>query len=252
MIKQFKAKVKQLKKLKSDVYILSFNSPYLAKAARPGQFLHLKIKSVILRRPFSLHKIEGETIYIIFRIRGRGTKALSQIKKGAVLDIIGPLGQGFKLKSNKTNILLAGGIGVAPLVFLAQKLPKKKNLVLLGAKNKKEVLVEAEFRKVGFEVKLSTDDGSGGYKGTVTSLLKKTLLSLGRGAVANLYSCGPKEMFYEINKIIKKYPRINCQVSFEQFMGCGLGICCACAIKTKKGYRKVCKDGPVFNIKDIW
>jgi len=107
MIKQFKAKVKQLKKLKSDVYILSFNSPYLAKAARPGQFLHLKIKSVILRRPFSLHKIEGETIYIIFRIRGRGTKALSQIKKGAVLDIIGPLGQGFKLKSNKTNILLA-------------------------------------------------------------------------------------------------------------------------------------------------
>ena len=242
--RQLKVKVKEIRKIKKNVFILSFTSVYLSQGARPGNFLHLRINSVILRRPFSIHKISGNTIYILFRIRGRGTRVLAQYKKGKALDIIGPLGNGFKLNSGP-SVLAAGGLGVAPLVFLAQKLGKGEKLVLLGAKNKNEILGEKEFKKLNCKVEIATEDGSRGLKGNVVKLLKKRLK-------ANIYACGPKEMFLEIRKAVKKTPKLKCQVSFEQFMGCGLGICCACVIKTKKGYKKVCKDGPVFNIKDIW
>ncbi|MFA6282247.1 MAG: dihydroorotate dehydrogenase electron transfer subunit [Candidatus Omnitrophota bacterium] len=257
-MKELNLKIESLQKIKSDIYLLRLNSSYLATIAKPGQFIHVKVddKTTILRRPLSIHKIEKNLIYILFRIRGRGTKLLSQGKKGDVLNVIGPLGNGFDLKS-QTNILIAGGMGVAPLVFLAERLAaakksKTKNLVLLGAKNKKEVLAEKEFKKLGFEIQVATDDGSRGLKGNVVGLLKKILSTYQLDNLStSLYSCGPKEMFYEIKKVLEKYPHINAQVSFEQFMGCGLGVCCGCVIETKSGYKKVCKDGPVFNLKDI-
>jgi dihydroorotate dehydrogenase electron transfer subunit len=266
MAKQVEVKIEFLKRLKADIYLLGFNSPYLANSARPGQFAHIKIddKVTILRRPFSIHKISGNTIYILFRVRGRGTKLLSEFQRGDVLDVIGPLGNGFKASPQSTanspqiNILVAGGMGVAPLVYLAKKLmetqtskPKTQNLILLGAKNKNELLAEQEFRKLGFAVRIATDDGSRGFKGIVTGLLKKVVSTMGCRLSTNIYACGPKEMFYEINKVIKHYRNINCQVSFEQFMGCGLGICYGCSIETKQGYKKLCKDGPVFDIKVI-
>jgi dihydroorotate dehydrogenase electron transfer subunit len=248
--RQLKAKVKEIRKIKKDVFILSFTSVYLSQGARPGNFLHLRISSVILRRPFSIHKISGNTIYILFRIRGRGTRALARYKKGKALDIIGPLGNGFKLNSGP-SVLVAGGLGVAPLVFLAQKLGKGEKLVLLGAKNKNEILGEKEFKKLNCKIEVATEDGSQGLKGNVVNLLKTILRTTNDERRTTIYACGPKEMFLEIKKAVKKTHKLNCQVSFEQFMGCGLGICCACVIKTKKGYKKVCKDGPVFNIKDI-
>jgi dihydroorotate dehydrogenase electron transfer subunit len=267
MARQIEINVKFLKKLKPDVYLLGFNSSYLAKEAKPGQFIHIKIdnKVTILRRPFSIHKINGDTIYILFRVRGRGTKLLSQYKAGDILDIIGPLGRGFEISPQSTvhspriNILVAGGMGVAPLVFLAEELDHRpqttdhsKNLILLGAKRKKEILAEGEFRKLKFETHIATDDGSRGFKGSIVNLLKKTLATMDYRLSTNIYACGPKEMFYEIAKIIKGHRRVNCQVSFEQFMGCGLGVCCGCIIRTKTGYKKVCKDGPVFDIKQIY
>jgi dihydroorotate dehydrogenase electron transfer subunit len=229
--------------------------------------VHIKIdeKVTILRRPFSIHKISGNTIYVLFRVRGRGTRLLSQLGRGDVLDIIGPLGNGFAIrpktkgqgpKTDTLNILVAGGMGVAPLVFLAQKLKQTTNYklqttVLLGAKNKNEVLAEQEFKKLGFDVHIATDDGSRGYKGTVVALLKKTIAMHSALCAMQAYACGPQEMFYEIAKIIKHYRNIACQVSFEQFIGCGLGICCGCSIETKQGYKKLCKDGPVFDIKEL-
>ncbi len=248
--KQVKVKLKSIKKIKPDVFLLTFSSAHLAKTAKPGNFLQIKINSVILRRPFSIHKIEKNNLYVLFRIRGRGTKALAKIKAGAALDIIGPLGTGFKLDSG-VNILLAGGLGVAPLVFLAQKLKTRQGLVLLGAKSKNEVLAEKEFKKLGFKVQVATDDGSQGHKGTVTSLLKNKLTTNNQ-QLTTIYACGPKEMFSNIAEAIKKYPKVNCQVSFEQFMGCGLGVCSACVIETKKGYQKVCEQGPVFNLRDVF
>ncbi|MDD3296295.1 MAG: dihydroorotate dehydrogenase electron transfer subunit [Candidatus Omnitrophica bacterium] len=260
--KNIKARVKEVKKLKSDVFLLRFTSSYISSNSYPGQFLHLKIKPVLLRRPLSIHRVQGKDVFILFRVRGKGTEALSRLKPGAALDIIGPLGKGFYVPrpaSNVQHILIAGGLGVAPLVFLAKKLtetkdpkPKNQNLILLGAKTKKEVLCEKEFKDLGCKVYVATEDGSRGHKSTVVALLKGILRHTTCDLRYTIYACGPKEMFYEIHKIIKKYPGINCQVSFEQFMGCGLGVCHGCVIETKKGYKKVCKDGPVFNLRDIF
>jgi dihydroorotate dehydrogenase electron transfer subunit len=263
--KQVTAKIQKIQKIKPDVFLISLSQGYLIKTAKPGQFLHIKIKNTILRRPISIHSIKDNLNHILFRVRGKGTKILSQYKSGDELDIIGPLGNGFAIRKLKienrksTNILIAGGIGVAPLVFLGQKLketPNTKfqntNIVILGVKTKKDILAAAEFKKLGFKVLIATEDGSAGAKGFVTDILK-SLLQASRGKLqANVYSCGPEPMFAAIHKVIKGNPRINCQVSFEQFMGCGMGYCCGCTIETKHGYKKVCKDGPVFDINEVF
>ena len=283
-IKQLKVRIKEIKRIKQDTFLLSFISSHIAKNALPGNFLHVKIDEVILRRPFSIHKIKGSTVYILFKVKGRGTKAFSRYRSADFLDVIGPLGQGFRwpkpIAEDSQVLLVAGGIGVAPLVFLAEKLRKAhssqsriQSVALLGAKSKNEVLCESEFKKSGFKVKIATDDGSKGFKGIVTNLLKQRLSTTDYRLRTSIYACGPEAMLWEIGKLIKKYPRyssgslekkgyrskgfsqkspISCQVSFEQFMGCGMGVCCVCSMETKQGYKKVCKDGPVFDIKDIW
>lgn len=265
-MKQLKVKTAFIEKIKPDVYLLGLDSRYLAKTAKPGQFLHIKIdnKFTILRRPLSIHRIKKNIIHILFRTRGRGTLLLANCKKGDIFDVIGPLGNGFMFspqpaaRSPQNSILIAGGMGVAPLVFLADSLVRSpqpavssENLVLLGAKNKEEILAEKEFKKLRFKIYIATDDGSRGFKGNVVGLLKKTLSTIDRRLSTNLYACGPKEMFFEIKKVLEKYPHIRAQVSFEQFMGCGLGVCCGCVIETKAGYKKVCKDGPVFDLNEI-
>ena len=250
--KELKVKVKDVSKIQPDVFLLSFDCPYLAKNSYPGQFLHIKVKKVILRRPFSIHNVKNNTVYILFRVRGRGTAALAQYKKGDSLNILGPLGRGFSYPPDKvkdaTNLLIAGGLGVAPLMFLATKLKKYKPIVILGEKSKKDILCEKEFKTLGCKVYISTDDGSRGTKGNVVDVLKKIKI---RGKV-NMFSCGPQAMFKKMNEVIKKKKDVNCEISFEQFMGCGIGTCCGCTIETKNGYKKVCKDGPVFKIKEIW
>jgi len=252
-IKQFSVKIKNIKKIKKDVFLLTFSSPYLAKKANPGNFLHLKVKSVILRRPFSIHRIDKNEVSILFKVKGRGTASLAAYKKGDSLSIIGPLGNWFSSDSVKDqHIFVAGGIGVAPFMFFAQKLRNAKKLVLLGAKTKNDLLCEKEFKRLKCKVCVVTEDGSKGIKGTAIDLLKKTLKTVDKKENISIYVCGPKEMFLEIHKAVRKFPNIKCQVSFEQFMGCGLGICCACTIDTKQGYKKVCKDGPVFDLSDIF
>lgn len=267
-IKELVCRIHEVKKIKGDVSLFCLISPYLAKVSSAGQFLHIKIKSTILRRPFSIHKVHRDKVYILLKVKGRGTSVLSQYRKGDMLNVIGPLGKGFNIGLQAAGcrlqgkeiqgILVAGGMGVAPLVFLGEKLRemqnarcKMQNLVLLGAKNKDGVLCEQEFNKLGFKVFVATQDGSRGYRGTVLDLLQNKLLTLRSMSYADIYACGPKEMLFEMSEILEDHPSIKCQVSFEQFMGCGLGICCGCTIETKNGYKKVCKDGPVFDIKDI-
>ncbi len=258
-VKQFRVKVKEVKRVKDDIFLISFQSIHLAKTAQPGNFLHIKIETIILRRPLSIHKVDKNLIYILFKVRGKGTEALSKKRKESQLDIIGPLGNGFRLDEDTNSVLVAGGIGVAPLVFLAKKLkeirnPKSeiRNIILLGAKDKRELVCEKEFRNLGFKVKVATEDGSKGRKGFVTNLLKDQLRTLDLELRTSIYACGPKDMFYQIHKTTKKKKNLNTQVSFEQFMGCGLGVCCACVIATKSGYKKVCQDGPVFDLNNIW
>lgn len=261
-MRKIKAPVKKIERITHDVYRLCVTSLFLAKKASPGQFVHINVgPSVFLRRPFSVHKVSKSDVYILFRIKGRGTLALSQFKKGDTLDMLGPLGKGFNyrkaLKSYDRIILLGGGMGVAPLMFLAEKIKKyvkrafPKNAVLLGAKTKNEILCERGFKKLGMDVGVATEDGSKGFKGMVVELLKEELKK-NNGIRTKIYVCGPREMFRALAEALKKYPRTECEVSYEQFMGCGMGICLGCAIRSKQGYRRVCKDGPVFNIKDIY
>jgi dihydroorotate dehydrogenase electron transfer subunit len=251
--KQLQVKISSIKKVKKDFFLMSLQSRRLAKKASPGQFLHIKVCSTILRRPLSVHSVVGNNVFILFKVRGRGTSILSKYKKGETLDVIGPLGKGFKIPTKKKalHVLVAGGIGVAPLLFLAKKL-KGERIVLLGANDKKDLLCEGAFKKLRCKVLVATDNGSKGQKGTVISILPKVINNKIKDKNIYIYACGPEPMFHEINKLVKRKKDIKCQVSFEQFMGCGLGICCGCTINTKDGYKKVCKDGPVFDINDIW
>ena len=248
--KQLQVKIADIKKVKPGFFLMSLRSRYLAHKARPGQFLHVKVRSTILRRPLSVHGVSGDNVFILFKVKGRGTARLSNYKKADILDVIGPLGNGFKIsaRGNASHILVAGGIGVAPLLFLAKRL-KGKRTVLLGANNKENLLCERDFRKLKCKVLVATDNGSKGIKGTAVSLLPK---AIDKNKNIHIYACGPEPMFQGINKLLRNKKDIKCQVSFEQFMGCGTGICCGCTIDTKYGYKKVCKDGPVFDMKDIW
>lgn len=259
--KKLNLKISKARKLKKGIHVIACQSPYLAKHSRPGNFLQIKTGATILRRPLSIHKVEKNQVFILFRVRGRGTQALAGKKEGESLDVLGPLGRGFKVNRKGQPVLIAGGIGIAPLLFLAQtlkkaeqkkaKLKQKKGILLLGAASAGEIVAKKEFQAIGFEVKVATDDGSKGKKGPVTGLLPQVLESQKAGSLVDIYACGPKEMFFEIKKIISGNQKIKGQISFEQLMGCGTGVCSACTTNFKSGPKKVCRDGPVFDIKEI-
>lgn len=255
-MKELRVKIGLLKKVKPKIFLLGFKSSYLSEKAHPGQFIHLKIDTpqIFLRRPFSIHSVKDGMVYILFKVRGKGTSFLSEYKPGRILDIIGPLGRGFdfSLKSTKPNVLIGGGIGTAPLLFLAEQLRGKDTRIFLGAKDKSEIVSAGEFKKLGCKVFISTEDGSKGIKGRVTDLLKDYLRTTDYRLRTDIYACGPEAMFKSLAGIIRNKLGITCQASFEQFMGCGIGICSACVIRTKNGYKKVCKNGPVFNLKEIF
>ncbi len=247
------------KEITSGYFLMKLSSPRIAQNTLPGQFLHIKCSTnnnLLLRRPLSIHRvINKDTIEILYKVVGKGTLCLSKKKKGEKIDCIGPLGNGFQLpktdnQKHKTEIILvAGGIGIAPLIFLSQELAKSRIVAFLGAKTKDEILCAKELKNMNAEIHVSTEDGSLGYKGLVSNLLKNKLLTL-NSKLSIIYACGPKGMLKEIALLSKEH-QIPCQVSFEQFMGCGIGICNACVIRTKQGYKRVCKDGPVFDAEEI-
>jgi dihydroorotate dehydrogenase electron transfer subunit len=197
--------------------------------------------------------VKASKVEIIYEILGKGTQILAARKPGEFLDIIGPLGNGFDYsrppaKSTPAkNILIGGGIGVAPLVFLAEKLKLSKPLVLMGARTKQQILCLQEFKVLGCTVKLATDDGSVGFKGRVTDLLRITLEQI---KPLGLFSCGPHPMLKTVAQIAQEN-KISAQLSLEEHMACGIGACLGCAVLTKAGYKSVCKDGPVFHSEEL-
>jgi dihydroorotate dehydrogenase electron transfer subunit len=252
---QLKAKIILNEKIKGDFFYCLLHTSEIARKALPGQFVNIKIDNALeplLRRPFSIHRVKRNNIEILYEVVGKATQILSQKKTGGSLDVVGPLGNGFNLKPktrNLTPILVAGGMGVAPLVFLAEKLAKAKILILLGARTKKQILCEKEFQKYGGDVKIATDDGSCGFRGKVTELLQKTLSTV-NCQLSTIYACGPRPMLKEISRISEKC-NIPAQISLEEHMACGIGACLGCAVNTKQGYKRVCKEGPVFNAEEI-
>jgi dihydroorotate dehydrogenase electron transfer subunit len=255
---QVKAEILSNTQIAPRCFHMSLKAPSIAKQAVPGQFIQVRCNGdnfiPLLRRPFSIHRVShsstAKVVEILYKVVGKGTEFLSKKEPGTELDIIGPLGNGFSLVVGRDNIILiGGGIGIAPLLFLAERLiaaqSKRKVLVLLGAKNKRQILCAEDFKKLGAEVRIATEDGSEGFEGTVIALLGGLVSSL-KSRVASIYASGPKPMLKEIAHISQE-KGITCELSWEEIIGCGFGACLGCTVATREGYKLVCKDGPVFN-----
>ena len=264
-MKDVRAKILSNKKAGPGYYKMVVDAPYIARTARPGQFVQIRCSDSLeplLRRPFSIHRVKGEGlrvkgIEILYEVVGKGTEILSKKKEGEFVDALGPLGNGFSLphapRMRHRAIIIGGGIGVAPLVFLAEELKKNKikTIVLIGAKTKNLILCEKDFKKFTREVYVSTDDGTYGCKGFISRLFHNILKTSEGEFDTTVYVCGPYGMLKSIADICSER-RFECQVSTEENMACGIGACLGCVVKTKTGNKLSCKDGPVFNAKDIF
>lgn len=235
--------------------LLSLNCPKIAKISKPGQFIMIKCGTLtdpLLRRPISMNGIDKTkgTIDILFRVIGKGTKFLSELKGGDEIDIIGPLGNGFMVSNKATAVLIGGGAGIAPLLPIAKQLKGKNVIALIGSNTKKAVLLEKEFKKMGCKTFVTTDDGTYAKKGMVTEVLITLIEKDEIGSKSVLYACGPLPMIKSIKEICKKTGLAG-QASLEEWMACGIGACNGCTVNTINGYKKVCSDGPIFDIKEL-
>ena len=258
-------------------------APGFGNLACPGQFIHVKAQASsaqnaptafgtpLLRRAFSIMETDESGLEILFRIEGAGTQALAQAREGEWLDFLGPLGQGFDLSlfhvkqnpsnenvSRETAVLVGGGVGVPPLVFLAKKLREKGVVTsaILGARTGSDVLCESQFEATGVQTLVCTDDGSRGFHGRVTDLLEPLLTD----SPVTVYACGPLPMLRAVALLCQSSGQ-KCQVSLEENMPCGVGVCNGCVVKVVADensgggdydlYRRICVYGPVCNGEDI-
>ncbi len=212
--------------------------------SKPGQFVNIKTgdNSLLLRRPISISEIKNNSIVITYKVVGAGTKVLSEKQVGELIDVLGPLGNGFPLVKGKKVCLIGGGIGVPPLVETAKQLSKDNEvIVVIGARYKSQVIYEEKLSKYA-KVYVTTDDGSYQNKGNVIQLIENECLEFDL-----FYACGPSVMLKFLD--LKYQGNKEGYISFEERMACGIGICYGCICKPKElkdGFLRVCKEGPVF------
>ena len=255
------AELVKKEQLKQDIFKFSIKAPNIVKNSKPGNFIEIRITEQLdpfLRRPISIYNLDRENgiLEFIFQVKGKGTEILSKKKVGDLIDIVGPLGYGtFKYEEYQNIAIIGGGIGVFPLYELAKSAKKDgKNVnTYIGFRNKDIVMLEEEFKSVSNELTITTDDGSYGKSGFAIEFLEK---DLNTKKIDAIYACGPLPMLKAVQKLsIEK--NIPCQISLEEKMACGLGVCLGCAVKTSKSskdnpeYLHVCKAGPVFNARDV-
>lgn len=251
MIIQDKMLVTSQAQIAHNIFEMRLTGKLVGEITSPGQFVHIRVNDsyeLLLRRPISIAAInkEQQEITIIYRAEGNGTIELSKKRQGDIVDVLGPLGNGFPVeetKAGETAILVGGGIGVPPLYELSKQLTAKgiTCIHVLGFQSDQVVFYEEEFSALG-ETHIVTVDGTAGTKGFVTNVME----TMGND-FATYYSCGPMPM---LNAVQKMYEGKKGFLSFEQRMGCGVGACFACVCETTEGndlaYIKVCSDGPVF------
>ena len=260
------AEVDSLRRLHGDYYLQRFTSPRLV--FEPGQFVMVKSSGSLdpfLPRAYSILRVQrpgrraggGKTVVeILYKVIGKGTTALSQLTRGDRVDLLGPLGNGYRVpQSLTTALLVAGGIGVPPVVALAERLARSrftvhssrsaksgrrssvvgrlKIVAFVGGKTRHDVLCVADLRKAGATLHVATEDGSLGHRGLVTDLLESFLRSSDNGERSSVFACGPHPMLHAVARITKRFG-IPCQVSLEAEMGCGFGACMGCVIPTKR------------------
>ena len=228
-------------KIAKNVYKMQLKGDVSA-ITKPGQFINIKIDGVYLRRPISVHDINGSVCTIIYKVVGVGTEILCKMQSG-VLDILTGLGNGYDLDASGNNpLLIGGGVGVPPMYQLAKELiaQGKQVSVILGFNTKEEVFCEQDFISLGAKVFVTTIDGSYGIKGFVTDAIKDIDYTY-------FYTCGPEPML----KAVYNQTKTSGQFSFEERMGCGFGACMGCSCKTLYGNKRICKDGPVLVKEEI-
>ena len=240
MIKSY-YKVESNEKIAKSVYKMVLSGDTSA-ITRPGQFINIKVPDKYLRRPISVCDFDGDSVTVIYKVVGEGTKIMSEMEKGISLDVLTGLGNGFDTgKSGDRPLLIGGGVGVPPLYNLAKKLKDegKTVTVILGFNTSDEVFLKEEFEKIA-TVYLTTADGSEGQKGFVTDAMDGIDYDY-------IYTCGPQAML----RAVYDKAKTGGQFSFEERMGCGFGACMGCSCKTKYGAKRICKDGPVLEKEEI-
>jgi dihydroorotate dehydrogenase electron transfer subunit len=242
-------------------YCLKLQASAIAHQARAGQFVHVLPRNSIspdplLRRAFSISKVDGEIIELLYRIEGRGTLLMSHWHSGDHVDLIGPLGNGFAAlpAPPKRAILVGGGVGVPPLSMLAStRAEDQKLLALIGARSTAEVLCQEDFASYNVPIKIATDDGSFGHHGFVTDLLT---VELNADSHAVVFACGPLPMLKAVAHLCAQFD-VPCQVSLEENMPCGVGVCNGCVVGVHGAgddygrYRRICMEGPVIWANEI-
>ena len=256
------------------VNLMWLAAAHIAATAQPGQFVTLRCGDLTLRRPFSIHQVNAGQVALLFRVVGKGTLWLSQCREGDRLDILGPLGKGFNIEADSRKlVMLAGGIGITPLVFLAQHASSQCSMKLIYGASTARELYPLSSLPSRVQVITVTEDGSGGNRKGLASDALPDFLEW----ADQLYACGPSGMYEAMTKLPcnfespalsgsreilppgsftrgkadEGYKLKKCQVSLEVRMGCGVGACYGCSINTRKGLKKVCHDGPVFELDDI-
>ncbi|MCX8044303.1 MAG: dihydroorotate dehydrogenase electron transfer subunit [Desulfobacterota bacterium] len=244
------------------IFFFAITAPDIAHRAMPGQFIMVHVPGggtdPLLPRPFSICGTEGSLLYLLIKVKGIGTQRISNLQEGQFLHIIGPLGNYFVLPDRNTNaILVAGGIGIAPLLFLGTYLQQhsspNKFKLLYGIPSAKEASVLERFSHLLCYCDIATEDGTTGFHGTVVDLLDTHIRKIAFSQTKDLfiYACGPRPMLTALAAITQNY-HITCQASFETKMACGVGACMGCVISDRNGvYKRICADGPVFPLDDM-
>lgn len=238
--------------LAKGIYSVIVDAPELADEACAGQFANIAAPGFTLRRPISICGIDREhgTLRFVFEVRGKGTEAISMLAEGESLDILAPLGNGFRIPDGKHIAVVGGGIGVPPLLEVS-RVTGALCTAILGFRDYSKIILVDEFKHNDTQTVLCTDDGSVGRQGNVTVPLAE---ELDKGSIAAVLACGPTPMLKAVTELCRERG-VACQVSLEQRMGCGVGACVVCSCMTVRNgeefYSRVCKDGPVFNAEEV-
>ncbi|WP_372994742.1 dihydroorotate dehydrogenase electron transfer subunit [Lutispora sp.] len=235
-------------KVTGNIYKMVIESRIISKKALPGQFIHIKPGDgydPLLRRPISICDLDADNsqVTLLYRVCGKGTRLFTHTKTGDFLDVLGPLGNGFPIFHSKRVAIIGGGIGIAPLLYLSKELIEAE--VYLGFRD--ETYMIEDFMKYSDNISIYTEDGSKGNKGYPIEALERNIRSYDV-----VYACGPKIMLRAVKNLCEEN-HIECYISMEERMGCGIGAClvCACESSSNEEYKKVCTDGPVFNSKEV-
>lgn len=230
---------------------LTFRFPALAEAIQPGQFFQVALdesSDPFLRRPFTVYRVAGDCVEVLYEIVGKGTALLAKKKPGDSLKIMGPLGNTFTEAPGRVHIAVGGGVGIAPFIFFRQK--RQLDYLLMGARGKQGLLTQAELGDLWPVSRFATNDGSAGDKGFITGTLSKLIEELPEPKKAYLYICGPRPMIKAVTELAAQLG-IGGEASVDERMGCGIGACLGCVVETRDGYKTSCREGTVFPLKDL-